>query len=194
MDITSYLLGKKASGGGSGGVDWSAIGYNETPDGINKIYNKAIAVKNDWDGGSSLYRTYKNDYALYVMPLIDTSNVTSCTECFQGCNNLTDVPLLDLSATKRTDKMFWSCTSLMNVPQFDLKVVTNVQSMFISCNNLTDKSLDNILKMCINMNPNYSGAKTLVELGFSSTNYPAEKIQALPSYQDFIDAGWTTGY
>ena len=65
--------------------------------------------------------------------------------------------------------------------------------MFYSCPKLTDKSIDNILKMCINA-ISYSGVKTLQILGFSSNDYPASRIQELPSYQDFIDAGWTIGY
>jgi hypothetical protein len=89
-----------------------------------------------------------------------------------GCANLTTVPVLDASKLKNTNYF---------------------NSMFSSCSNLTDTSLDNILQICISATQ-FTGTKQLTTLGFTSTNYPASRIQALPHYQDFIDAGWTIGY
>ena len=35
----------------------------------------------------------------------------------------------------------------------------------------------------------------LAQLGITDTTaYPTSRIQALPHYQDFLDAGWTIGY
>ena len=50
MDITSYLLGKQASGGGGGGssLDWSAIGYNGEPQEIKDGYNYAVEIMENW--------------------------------------------------------------------------------------------------------------------------------------------------
>lgn len=59
---------------------------------------------------------------------------------------------------------------------------------------MNDDSLNNILKMCINVSSSYSRAKTLYELGLKSNNYPASRIQALSNYNDFITAGWSIGY
>jgi hypothetical protein len=47
--------------------------------------------------------------------------------------------------------------------------------------------------MCINAT-SYTGTKTFSKFGFNSGYYAASKIQSLPSYQDFITAGWTIGY
>ena len=112
---------------------------------------------------------YLFDLDLYYMPLVDTSNVTVATYAFRGCARLQVVPALNLSN------------------------VTSMSNMFSQCNALSTESLNNILIMCINAT-SYTGTKKLSELGFSSTYYPASAIQALPKYQDFIDAGWTIGY
>jgi len=66
--------------------------------------------------------------------------------------------------------------------------------MFTLCSNLTDESLDNILQMCINTTSVYTRPKTLTELGFNVGYYSASRIQSLPHYNDFINAGWTIGY
>ena len=50
MDITSYLLGKNASGGGGGGgsdLDWTALGYTSRPKAIDTGYNYAKEIKED---------------------------------------------------------------------------------------------------------------------------------------------------
>lgn len=92
---------------------------------------------------------------------------------------------------------FNNCTKLKNIPLIDGSNISGnnaLQNTFSGCTSLTDTSLDNILQMCIGVN-NYSSTKTLRHLGISDTTvYPASRIQALPHYQDFIDAGWTIGY
>ena len=87
--------------------------------------------------------------------------------------------------------MFDGCTSLKEVPQFDTSNVTDMTSMFHSCNKLTDTSIDNILQFCITSKIENG---TLQYLGFNSKVYPINRIEALPHYQDFLDAGWTIGY
>ena len=64
--------------------------------------------------------------------------------------------------------------------------------MFFYCFSLSDTSLDNILQMCINAT-SYTATKTLNHIGIYLDTYPASRIQALPHYQDFLDAGWTIG-
>jgi hypothetical protein len=94
-------------------------------------------------------------------------------------------------------KMFQNCYNLASVPLLDTSAITgssSFASMFTNCYNLTDTSLDNILQMCINAT-GYTGNKTLSALGFTnSTIYSESRIQALPHYQAFVNAGWTIGY
>ena len=206
---------------GGGGLDWSAIGYSEEPQSITDDYNYAKSIYDNWDSSqTNLEQKFQSDTKLRIMPLVDTSNATSTYQMFRLCSTLASVPLLDLSNVRDGGSMFQSCSSLVSVPLFDtskfqsfsaiFSACTNLkdvplfdtssvrgssgfQNTFSGCINLTDASLDNILQMCIKATF-YSSTKTLVRLGFSSTDYPASRIQALPHYQDFIDAGWTIGY
>ena len=93
------------------------------------------------------------------------------------------------------NSMFNSCLSLTTIPFLDASSVNKINGLnqiIASCQKLTDESLDNILKTCISA-VNYNGTKTFRGLT-ASTYYTAERLQALPHYQDFIDAGWTIGY
>lgn len=222
--------------------DWTAIGYQGTPQAIIDGYNYAKQIYDNWDESQTdLSNLFKNDKNLVIMPMVDTSNVTNMSYTFASCTRLIEVPLLntsnvttmsnlfygcyalenfpifdtssgeymeymfascysivscpliDTSSAKDMSFMFQNCSSLQNVPILSTSSVTNMNSMFTSCTKLTDESLDNILQMCINAT-SYSGTKTLSTLGFRSTSYKVAKIQALPHYQDFINAGWTIGY
>ena len=171
MDITSYLLGKNSSGGGGGGsdLDWTALGYEKRPQAIDEEYAYAKQIKDNWVTATSLNGKFQNDTNLYIMPLVDTSMATNFNNMFRNCYQLTSVPILDMSQATSFNYMFYECT------------------------HLSDESLNNILQMAINIT-SYTGAKYLTQFGFSSSYYPASRIQALPSYQAFLDAGWTIGY
>lgn len=221
MDITSYLLGKNASGGGGGGLDWSAIGYDSTPKSVVYDYNYAKEIYDNWTPATDLSSKFQNNKTIVFMPLVDTSIATTMTNMFDNCSNLTSVPLLDTSNVTNMNFMFLSCYNLVSIEKFDTSKVTTMRQMFSGCSklttipkfdtsslngslsffnifssdtiNLSNESLNNILQMCIGAT-SYTGTKTLYQLGFRSTNYPVSRIEALPSYQDFIDAGWTIGY
>lgn len=201
-----------------GGLDWSAIGYDSTPQAIQDGYDYAVEIKNNWIPTDNLRNKFSADKKIIFMPLVDTSTATNMYGMFTGCSSLTSVPLLNTSNTTITQTMFSNCERLSIVPQFDTSNVNNMQGMFNYCTSLTtvpqfntskvkymnnmfyncpslsDESLNNILKMCINTTTEYIGTKTLSRLGFMNSVTPSSKIQSLPSYQDFLDAGWTIGY
>lgn len=204
--------------GGGGDLDWSAIGYDSVPQGIVDGYNYALEIKTNWDGTATTFsRKFQYDRNIIFMPLVNTSNATHMTSMFDGCFNLmvipllntsnvqgmasmfqycyglNEVPLLDTSNVTNMSSMFSGCEILKTLPLLNTSKVTNMQGMFYGCLQLTNESLDNILRMCINA-ISYTGTKTLSTLGFNSNNYPVSRIEALPHYQDFIDAGWTIGY
>ena len=204
---------------GGGDTYWSAIGYSEPPEFLDVPYNYAKQIYDNWDATQTdLEAKFDGDTNLVIMPLVDTSNAVemwymfrNCTELismpqldtsnntttqtmFSYCSKLETIPLLDTSNSTNMSSMFNNCTALTNVPQFNTSKTTTMRNMFSSCPNLTDTSLDNVLKMCINTTSVYGRTKTLYDMGFRSSYYPATRIQALPSYQDFIDAGWTTGF
>lgn len=171
MDIISYLLGKKNGGGGSGD--------------LSKYFTPTISAgTSSASGVMSMLKTIPED---------TTVSGTSLNYAFYNCSSLISVPLLDTSNILSAQNMFSGCTNLITIPVFDLSSVTNIRNMFRYCPSLSDISLDNILQMCIGAT-SYTSTKTLDNLGLTSTDYPASRIEALPHYQDFIDAGWTIGY
>lgn len=182
------------SGGGGFPPDWTQIGYSNTPDFITNNFNYAKTIYDNWDNTqTNLANKFLSNVDIVYMPLVDTSNATNISGFFSWCSNLEYVPNLDTSNATNTYAMFNQCTSLINIPQLDISKSTNLTNMFTNCPKLNDESLDNILKMCINATA-YTGTKKLNFLGMSNSANPSSRIQVLPSYQDFLDAGWTIGY
>ena len=204
--------------GGGGDTYWSAIGYSEAPEFLDVPYNYAKQIYDNWDATQTdLEAKFDGDTNLVIMPLVDTSNAVetwymyrNCTELismpqldtsnntttqnmFYYCSKLKTIPLLNTSNVSNMKGMFSNCTALTNVPQLNTASLNEAKDMFFKCTNLTDTSLDNILKMCIGAT-SFTGTKSLYQLGLRSGSYTASRIQALPSYQDFIDAGWTIGF
>lgn len=218
-ELVPEVLNIPSSGGD---IDWTAIGYSGMPQNITDGYNHAIDILNSWDSTTNTFGSrFSSDRQLSIMPLLDipniinltgafygcyslvslplfnTENITNMSECFRECGALMSIPKFNTSKVTKMQRMFVNCYSLATVPLLDTSAVTGNNSfteMFINCSVLTDTSLDNILQMCINA-VNYTGTKTLRTLGIMSTTiYPTSRIEALPHYQDFIDAGWTIGY
>lgn len=135
-------------------------------------------------------------YTLYMMknliemPNWDTKNVTNTSFCLMGCTSLVTAKQWDLSNVTTTRSMFTECTALVNVPVFNMAKNNNVRNMFSYCQNLSYESIDNILQSVITMTE-YTGTKTLAEMGITTTDYPTVNIQACPHYQDFVSAGWS---
>ncbi len=210
------------SGGSS--LDWSAIGYSGTPETIQDGYDYAIEIMNNWDTTGGIMSKFYNDYKINFMPMVsidktnqknmsqmfygacglmsipqlDTSNVVNMREMFRDCRALKEIPYLNTTNVTSMYSMFNSCYSLTTIPLLDtssLNANNSMTSMFTNDRLLTDESLDNILQMCINATSLPANAtKTLYDIGMNKSTYPASRIQALPHYQDFIDAGWTIGY
>ena len=147
---------------------------------------------------TSMYYMCNECIKLTEAPTIDdTSKVTNMQWCFNNCYRLQKVPYYNTEKVTTFQLCFSTCTDLRDVDTFNFASVTAsnaLQSMFYGCNNLTDASLNNILASCVTA-VNYTGTKTLNQLGISSTYYyPASRIEALSNYQSFLDAGWTIGH
>lgn len=170
MDVTSYLLGKNAGGGGE----------NE--------YNVFATVPEGYAGALTLTNSIEK------VGTFDTSSIQNMSGMFSGCRNLKTVELLDTKNVTSFVRMFYNCTNIENIPQFDTSSVIDFSSMFGNVSNhLTDESLNNILGMCINA-VSYTGTKTLDTLSLTENRAPKARLEALPNYQAFINAGWTIGY
>lgn len=170
MDIMSYLLGKKSSGGGAD---------------LSKYFTPAISSgASSASGAAAMLKTIPEDTIV---------SGTSLNYAFSNCSNLISIPFIDTSNVGSVQNMFSGCTNLMTVPILDFSNVTNIRNVFKNCPSLSDASLDNILQMCIGAT-SYASAKTLANLGLTSTDYPTSRIEALPHYSAFTSAGWTIGY
>lgn len=186
--------GQITVGGGGSGRDWSLIGYTEEPKSIAIDFNYAKNIYDNWENVADLSYKFANDNNLIYMPLVDTSSATKLNYMFSNDYFLEDVPLLNTSNVTHFNYMFTECRGLKTIPVFNTSKALNIMSMFSQCPKLTDESLDNILQMCININPNYAKTKTLNYAGISSSSYTSTQIQALPHYQDFVNAGWSIGF
>ncbi len=146
----------------------------------------------DTSSATNMYQTFNACRLITTFPASDTSKVTDMYCMCTGCRVLTEIPQLDLSNVTNMEAAFYGCTALTTIPLSNAPKITNMNYTFGNCPNLTDTSLDNILQICVSAVK--ISTKTLASIGLTSTNYPASRIQALPHYQNFIDAGWTIGY
>lgn len=144
---------------------------------------------------NGLFQDFKS---LVNAPQLDTSNISTMVQAFGGCSSLVTAPTLNTSKVYDAQGLYMNCSSLVNVPIYDTKNIketmgtqTRNQNMFSGCPSLSNESLNNILRMCINMGV-YSSHRTLRRVGLSSDQ--ATICQSLSNWNDFVAAGWTTGY
>lgn len=141
---------------------------------------------------TSAGQMFQNCTSLIEVPSIDLSNVTGTTSMFNDCTSLTTVnPIITTSSLLHINSMFKGCTSLITIPILNTTNVTHIGDFVNGCPNLSNESLNNIMQMCINA-VKITSNKTLRYVGLTSSQ--ATTCQSLSNYQDFINAGWTTGY
>lgn len=196
VDVTNYASADvNIASSPSFPPDWTELGYSNTPEMIIQGFNLAKDIKYNWDNTiTSMNSQYYRNTTISFFPSVDTSNVTDMAYCFGSCTFLQSIGQIDTSKVTDMQNMFLSANKLVEVPQLNTSRVTKVYNMFNGCLNLSVTSLNNILAMAININPNYSGVKTLYEMGFRSNYYTTETWQSLPNYQAFLNAGWTMGF
>lgn len=151
--------------------------------------------KLDTSNVTNMRTMFRDCTSLTTIPLLNTSEVTNMNQMFYYCKSLTSIPLLDTSKVTNVGYMFQACTGLKDVPVFDFSSVVSGNSsraIFTGCTALSDESLNNILKICINMT-SITSNKTLKYV-MDLTSEQATICQGLSNYQAFLDAGWTTGY
>ncbi len=127
----------------------------------------------------------------------DTSNVVNMSSMFSGCSNLTNVNLSSINTENVTNmnNMFSGCTNLttiIGIENLDLSELTyNNTNLFDSCPNLTNETLNNILK-ALSTITYIVRRRTLARQGFTSEQ--AEICTTLSNWAELETLGWTTGY
>ena len=126
-----------------------------------------------------------------IPTIINTSDVTMARYMFSYMYNVDTFPNIDLS--NATDLQYLCINStFVNFPVLDLHSANTMYNMFSGCTQLSDDSLNNIMRICINGTNLSSSNKNLKYLGLTSAQ--ATKCQSLSNYSAFTSAGWTTGY
>ena len=127
---------------------------------------------------------------------INTINATNTRSIFYGCGNIEqlDVSHFNLEKSVETAQMFAYCSKLrdVDVGNWNIPLVTDMNGMFTSDGKLSDNALNSILRMCTTATSLSQSKKTLSYIGL--TQAQANICQNLSNYQDFVNAGWTTGY
>lgn len=199
----------------AGDVDWTEIGYTETPEVIAKAYNYAKIIYDNWDSEVTLLNNrFSDDTNLYLLPVvdtsqvislyyafsystilelpsIDTSSVTDFRYAFRDCNGLKKVSEIDTNQVTLFDMAFYNCYALEEIPIFNMESVESMGSMYSNCSKLSQESLNNILASLLTAT-SYTGTKTLREIGL--TRKQANTCTSLSNWQACVNAGWSTDY
>lgn len=132
---------------------------------------------------------------------LDFSDVVHYSNMFTGCNVVTSIDLSNFNKniSYSISNMFSSCAALIDIDlsEFNMSNLligstgNSISSVFSGCNNLSNNSLNSILKMC-STHTRSSDGKTLKKLGLSQSQ--ANVCQTLSNWTAFTNAGWTTGY
>lgn len=131
---------------------------------------------------------------------INTTNIENMYRMFVGCTSLESLNLDNFNTENVTQagEMFASCTNLVSIDisHFDFTKCSNSKTsldyMFSNCPNLSDLSMNNILKALATYTPSSTISKRLRKIGFSSTQ--ATTCTTLSNWAELEALGWTTGY
>lgn len=134
-DFSSYSVAIDNLPSSGGGLDFSVIGYDSTPEPLKSGIEYAKQIKDTWDDSiTNCGSKYSDDLNLYFFPIVNTANVANMNYMFKNTNLLV-VP--DLNTPKCTDLRgtFEDCGSLLyaDLSNWTLSKVVNVSNMFDGC-------------------------------------------------------------
>ena len=134
-DFSSYSVAIDNLPSSGGGLDFSVIGYDATPEPLKSGLEYAKQIKDTWnDSITSCASKYDGDKQLYFFPIVNTANVTTMSYMFQNTNLLV-VPDLNTSKCDYLLGTFKDCGSLLyaDLSNWTLSKVSSVTSMFDGC-------------------------------------------------------------
>lgn len=96
-----------------------------------------ILKYSDTENLTSMSNMFQSCYNLSSIPLLNTSKVTDMKNMFELCQHLTTISKLDTSNVTSMSYMFQNCYNLTTIPQLDTSNVEYMGYMFFYCKNLT---------------------------------------------------------
>lgn len=134
-DFSSYSVAIDNLPSSGGGLDFSVIGYDATPEPLKSGIEYAKQIKDTWDSSITNCKSkYDNDLNLYFFPIVNVDNVTNMSYMFSNSNILV-APTLHTPKCNNLMGIFKGCGSLLyaDLSNWTLSKVTDVSSMFIGC-------------------------------------------------------------
>lgn len=117
--------------------EWLKYGYSSNSGFISRIKAKCEEIQDNYDTSiTSWYNKFGNETYFFIMPYVDSSNVTNMSRAFYGASSLQSVPLFNTSHVTSCSNMFSGCGNLQDVPNFNLVNCTSYDGMFTNCTNL----------------------------------------------------------
>ena len=198
-------------------IDTSKVtNWSYTFAGCNKLSETEIN-KFDFSGASgNPKRWFDSCQGLTNLTIQSLPNITGVDEIFYNCKNLKTINLpnmpklastyapfhssgietiiaFDTSHAANVSQLFYNASRITNIPVMDFSNVTYFGDLFFysSGQNLTDQSLNNLMESLISATK-YTGTKTLKYINLPKVK--CQRCMELEKYQDFVNAGWLTGY
>ena len=144
---------------------------------------------------SALTSSFAGCVALVKVENINSAGVTSFRNMFYGCTTIETIPEFDTSKATDVSSMFSDCTALVNLPTYSFAKISNltkVNGTFSGCPNLSNTSLNNIIKTLLTLGNTSFGTKSLKYVGLSETQ--ATTCTSFDEWTELAAKGWTTGY
>lgn len=114
--------------------EWGEYGYQTEPGFITRMKARCEEIQENYDTSTtSWYNKFGNETYFFIMPYVDSSNVTNMGRAFYGASALQSVALFDTSNVTTCLNMFNGCSNLQDVPNFNLVNCTSYESMFSNC-------------------------------------------------------------
>lgn len=175
----------------STGDDWSDIGYSSTPEIVSNMHNTAKTIYDNWDSSTtSGYTTFYNNQDLWIMPKIDTSNITgSAEQMFYYCVHLMEVPKLVMTPTN-CSKMFRYCSLLedLDLSGIDTQNCTSFNEMFRNCSNLKNLDLSSFnTQSVVNVQDMFNACTKLTSITFGN-NFKLSSVTNLSNMFAYVSS------
>lgn len=161
---------------------------------VNVDVDIAPAIENvelDFTPLESVSSGQNNIYnAIKKINQINLGNVTYCVSMFNGMKNLTEINEIIMNNAQDCGAMFINCPLLTKLPIMNLPKCTSLNNFVAgTTTNLTDESLENILKSFLTLTSEYTGPKKLNAITSISTYI--NKWTNMPEWRELRTLGWT---